>query len=138
MLKLYMVLGFLLCNSFLYSQPKVNLRIIDVVESDGKIFVSVFNSELSYNKREVFQAFTINPLIVSTNFYIDLPAGEYVFSIYQDSNHNGKLDCNLLGIPKERFGFSNYEGKSIPGDFQKHKIRIVDGIAEVPIRLVKI
>jgi uncharacterized protein (DUF2141 family) len=37
----------------------------------------------------------------------DLPYGTYALAIYQDLNHNKKLDVNLVGYPSEPFGFSN-------------------------------
>lgn len=37
----------------------------------------------------------------------DLPAGDYAISLYHDINDNEELDKNLMGIPKEPFGFSN-------------------------------
>jgi len=36
---------------------------------------------------------------------LELPNGEYVFSAYQDTNFNGKLDKNIFGIPKEPSGW---------------------------------
>ncbi len=36
-----------------------------------------------------------------------LPIGEYAISAFYDTNHNGELDKNLLGIPTEPYGFSN-------------------------------
>lgn len=38
---------------------------------------------------------------------IDLPEGDYAVSVFLDENGNRKLDTNFMGIPKERFGFSN-------------------------------
>jgi uncharacterized protein (DUF2141 family) len=39
---------------------------------------------------------------------IQLESGIYGASLLDDENDNGKMDYNLLGIPKEGFGFSNY------------------------------
>jgi uncharacterized protein (DUF2141 family) len=36
-----------------------------------------------------------------------LQPGEYAFSIFYDSNNNGKLDTNFIGIPKEPLALSN-------------------------------
>ena len=36
-----------------------------------------------------------------------LPYGKYAIAVYHDKNVNGELDSNLLGIPKEAYGFSN-------------------------------
>ncbi len=37
----------------------------------------------------------------------DIPNGIYAVSIFQDTNNNGRLDKNFLGIPTEKYGFSN-------------------------------
>jgi uncharacterized protein (DUF2141 family) len=42
-----------------------------------------------------------------TVVFTDLPKGTYAVSLYQDTNNNEKLDTNVLGMPKEKYGFSN-------------------------------
>jgi uncharacterized protein (DUF2141 family) len=37
----------------------------------------------------------------------DIPTGTYALAVIHDENMNGKLDTNLLGVPKEGYGFSN-------------------------------
>ena len=37
----------------------------------------------------------------------DLPYGRYAISLYHDKNSNGKLDKNVMGIPREAYAFSN-------------------------------
>ena len=44
----------------------------------------------------------------------DIPPGTYALAIVHDENMNGKLDTNLLGIPKEGYGFSN-DAKALLG-----------------------
>lgn len=45
---------------------------------------------------------------------------EYAISIYHDANSNGKLDTNFLGLPKERYGFSNNPRTTFgPPSFEK-------------------
>jgi uncharacterized protein (DUF2141 family) len=36
-----------------------------------------------------------------------LPAGTYALAVYHDENADGKLNTNMLGIPKEGYAFSN-------------------------------
>ncbi len=36
-----------------------------------------------------------------------LPYGEYAVKVFHDENGNDRLDTNLLGIPREDYGFSN-------------------------------
>jgi uncharacterized protein (DUF2141 family) len=37
----------------------------------------------------------------------NLPKGAYAAAIYQDKNGNEKMDLNFLGMPTEKYGFSN-------------------------------
>jgi len=120
------------------AQVNFKLEIAGVEKNGGKVYVSVFNSEQSYNNRAVFKSFTLDPNATSINTLLKLPEGEYLFSIYQDSNNNGILDTNLVGIPKEKFGFTNYDGKRVPGNFKRHKILINKNKSEVVVNLYKI
>ncbi len=43
--------------------------------------------------------------------FMNLPAGTYAISSFQDENSNGKIDKNLLGMPTEKYGFSNDASK---------------------------
>lgn len=66
----------------------------------------------------------------------DLPQGFYSFSYYHDVNENGKLDTNLVGIPKEPYGFSNGEkGRFGPPSFEDSKFKIQnDTIIKIKIK----
>jgi len=37
----------------------------------------------------------------------ELPPGSYAIAVVHDANGNGDMDFDLLGLPKERYGFSN-------------------------------
>lgn len=37
----------------------------------------------------------------------DLPEGPLAMSLFQDTNANGRLDANAMGMPTEPYGFSN-------------------------------
>ena len=39
--------------------------------------------------------------------FVGLPPGRYVLKSFADQNSNAKLDTNLVGLPTERYGFSN-------------------------------
>jgi uncharacterized protein (DUF2141 family) len=55
--------------------------------------------------------------------------------LFHDSNGNGELDRNMLGIPREGYGFSNDAGARGPASFEEAAVSI-DGDAriEVPLR----
>ena len=57
-----------------------------------------------------------NPVIVGTSPVINYSAeisfdsispGKYAIQFFHDENENQKMDFNLIGIPKEKFGSSN-------------------------------
>ena len=121
-----------------FAQSDFKLEITGVEKNGGKVYVSIFNSEESYKNREVFKSFSLIPNAISINTFLKLAEGEYLFSVYQDSNGNGILDTNLIGIPKEKFGFTNYDGKSAPGNFKRHKVLINKSTKAVMVNLYKI
>ena len=127
----------------LYSQAADDKTLCDteivvtgIKENSGTIVISIHDSAESFRKhipyRSVEQAVTGDKAV----YHIRLKAGDYVFCVYHDVNGDGKLNTNAIGIPKEPFGFSNYDGKGPPGNFKKHKI-FINGTTTVNIPLIK-
>jgi uncharacterized protein (DUF2141 family) len=138
MKKILICFAILVISSLASAQISVKLKIEGVEKNGGKIYISIFNSETTYKVRDAYLTFTLdskNEIVIKD---LTLPTGQYVFSIYQDGNDNQKLDTNLIGIPKEKFGFTNYDGKSAPGGFNRHKVQMNEKINEVVVRLYKI
>lgn len=125
-------------SSLASAQITVELKIEGVEQDKGKIFVSIFNSEPTYKVREPYLSFSINANNEGVTKELNLLAGQYVISIFQDSNGNGKLDTNVIGIPKEKFGFTNYDGKSAPGNFNNHKVEVNENSKNIIVKLHKI
>jgi uncharacterized protein (DUF2141 family) len=96
--------------SSLYAQ-KLTVEVHNIKPISGNLMVGVFNSETGfpdvYYKGEKVQI-TDTVMVVT---FAGLPKGKYAVSVYQDINKNGKLDKNILGIPKEKYGFSNKANK---------------------------
>ena len=120
----------------------VRLHIAGVASVDGQIFVSVFDSKKAWLKRPVRQvtaaaaiSSTENPLIVE----LQLPAGEYAIQVFHDTDGNGKMKTNFIGIPKEPTGVSNdAKGKFGPPKFVDAKFTVGDEPLDVPINMVTI
>ena len=56
--------------------------------------------------------------------FSDLPDGEYAIKLFHDENDNKKLDFNMLGIPKESYGFSNNVGQFGQPDYKEAKFTV--------------
>ncbi|WP_454891479.1 DUF2141 domain-containing protein, partial [Alloprevotella tannerae] len=70
--------------------------------------------------------------------FTDLPKGEYAIAIFHDENGNGTMDFGKMGIPIEKFGFSN-DAKCVmaPPAFEDAKI-VFEKDAESTINLQKV
>jgi len=65
--------------------------------------------------------------------------GTYAVKMFQDENRNGKFDQNFIGLPQERYGFSNNAGPdwihlSAP-NFDACKIELKPGENDISIWL---
>lgn len=65
-----------------------------------------------------------------------LPPGRYAVRVFQDINRNGEIDRNMLGMPREPFGFSNDAmGSMGPPSFDQAAVMVEDGTTDVPVKL---
>jgi uncharacterized protein (DUF2141 family) len=120
------------------AQNSVTIEFSVVDKNGGTVYVSLFNSEKSFKEKQDYLKFEMQPVSEVLQKEISLPEGEYVLSAYQDHNGNGKLDVNLIGIPKEKFAFSNYDAKSPPGGFNRHKVAVNSTKACINLQLFKL
>lgn len=89
----------------------VNCQISGIKLKTGNILVGIFNSSNGFEKRKTIKNIKFSKMQVKNgvlNFSVNLPPGEYGFSILDDNNKSGEMEYNFFGIPKEGFGFSNY------------------------------
>ncbi len=73
---------------------------------------------------------------MATVLWENLPPGDYGVAAIHDENRNAKLDRNLIGIPKEGFGFGNnpHVGLSAP-PFQSAIVHVGCPVTETTIHL---
>ena len=138
MKKIIVCLAVFLFSEIGFAQNNFTLEIEGVKKQGGKLYISFFNSEESFDKRKVCYSMETKATAETLRVPVSLPTGGCVISMYQDSNGNGKLDSNFPGIPGEPFGFSNYNGKSAPGSFDKLKVMVNDKTKKVTVHLYQI
>ncbi len=86
------------------------VKMTNFPSSDGFAMVAVHNNKEGYEIGEDLAAASKKIKIVNNKaeaIFKDLPYGWYGVSIYHDENANGKLDKNMVGLPKEAYAFSN-------------------------------
>ena len=119
-MKLYLhiliILNFLFSN-LIFSQEETTKFYITEIRGDISLEMEINN--LESNKGLVYIRILSeneNPVIVGTSPVINYSAeisfdsifpGKYAIQFFHDENKNQKMDFNLIGIPKEKFGSSN-------------------------------
>lgn len=91
------------------SNLQLTIKISNIEKIQGEIKVGVFNTDTHFLKEgKVFKGYSVKVDKNTASFTIsDLPKGEYAVSIYHDVNSDDKMNTNMIGIPKEPYGFSN-------------------------------
>jgi uncharacterized protein (DUF2141 family) len=89
----------------------LKIELTGLEDVQGNLYIAVYDSDVTWlgketvMEKQVIIADARKGELVST--VLQLPPGEYALSIFYDSNDNGKLDTNFLGIPKEPIALSN-------------------------------
>lgn len=76
---------------------------------DGEVLVSVFNDKKGFPNDTGAAYLNLTATITdhAARFEIpDLPYGAYAVSVLHDENRDGRMNSNVVGIPKEGFGLS--------------------------------
>ena len=104
-------LSMILMLSQSVSAAELTVNVTDVEKGKGHLLVALYQGDENYKSGKTAKASKVKAergeeVVV----FKDLADGEYAIKMYQDENDNEKLDTNMLGIPKEGYGFSNNVG----------------------------
>ena len=114
----------------------VELYIDNIQEIKGALYWAVFDNEDDY-EADTSPVMSAQNRVQAKTLRItlhDLPAGRYAVRLFHDANGNGELDSNMLGIPKEGYGFSNGAGKFGPASYEDAAVDVNDD-SRIDVRL---
>lgn len=96
------------------AQHTLRMEIKGVTSTQGQVSAALYTDQNSFLKFDkVFKAVSAKAVKgVTTLIVKDIPDGKYAVAVFHDKNGNGKLDTNMLGIPKEPVAFSNAKMKT--------------------------
>jgi uncharacterized protein (DUF2141 family) len=101
----------------------LDLLIENVQNTEGRILVSLYRSAETFLQKAAYTQIvsadrTNGAGKVLVRFH-EIPAGTYAAAVIHDRDGDGKLSTNLLGIPREPYGFSSgARGRFGPPSFQ--------------------
>ena len=112
------------------SQEKHNLeiKITGISQVQGSMMIAIYQPQHEFLGEEGFY-FEAIPVKNSGQLTVHtlLPEGKYAISIFHDLNSDGELNTNLLGIPKEPYGFSITRGSFGPPSFEEASFLVSSG-----------
>lgn len=107
MKKKFALLCSLLITGFLWSQTsQIKMEITGIENDKGTISLALYDNANDFTKTETRRQ-KLNPQKGKVYAKFNkLPAGTYAVAVLHDANKNDKMDFTLIGIPKEKYGFS--------------------------------
>lgn len=122
----------------LATNSKQTLLISNLQNKSGKLFIGWYDSPESFSGKDPIFSKEVdikNMSEISISFE-NIPDGRYGISLFLDENNNGKMDLNFLGIPKEKYGFSNNVYPATrAANFDEAAFEIQGKSKTIPIRL---
>ncbi|MEN2399267.1 DUF2141 domain-containing protein [Flavobacterium sp. MC2016-06] len=120
------LIGFIcLFNTAAIAQIR-SVTVTDIRSEKGQLIINVFKDSKSYEKEVAFKKFQFDKKAVingkmTINFALE--PGVYGITLIDDENRDNELNKNIIGIPKEGFGFSNFfMSKMKKPDFEDFKV----------------
>jgi uncharacterized protein (DUF2141 family) len=93
------------------TQPaSVKVKVTRVSSKNGEIMAALFSSERGFphNSSTAFKVARATPVNgIAVLEFGNVPKGTYAVALFHDTNNDGELNTNMLGIPKEGYGVSN-------------------------------
>ena len=111
---LFLITGFLFCCSVLSQTLEVHVK--NIRNDKGQLCVALFKCEEEFNEETPFWEQKYPKSYVrekSDKLIIPVVPGKYGVSVLDDENMDGKMNYNIIGLPVEGFGLSNYVHKGI-------------------------
>lgn len=122
-------LAFILLSSISAQEYALTVHVSNIKEKKGKMIISVFNNLNDYlkeGKEYCKQIILVKDTFLRFTFH-KLPKGKYAIALFHDLNEDGKCNKNLIGVPKEGFGFStNKKPFLVAPSFDDVKIDIIN------------
>lgn len=87
------------------------ITVSNIRSSKGKIMLSLFKDEKSFKDAKPFKTTSYEKKGLANGILVlkwQIEPGIYGMTLLDDENQNTEMDKNLIGVPKEGFGFSDF------------------------------
>ncbi|WP_439588016.1 DUF2141 domain-containing protein [Hydrogenophaga sp.] len=122
---------------FAASAADLQVTVVDGPPVPATLYLALFDSAeaMANNQALALQKVELRDGAAQTVF-TGLPAGRYAIKSFADENGNARLDTNIVGLPTERYGFSNNaRGRMGPPSFDAAAVPLDADSASISFRL---
>ena len=102
--------------SLILSAQLIELNLKAVRSTTGNLNIAIFADEKGFkSEKPIWESKLSKSTVQNGEIQVQIPfkAGHFGISVLDDENNSGKMEYNLLRIPREGFGFSNYYHKGL-------------------------
>lgn len=106
-----LLISILFASCAAYAQDNVTINITHLRSGKGNVIVQVFNTQQGFKDSKPIAKFKYAKSSAANGILkvkCKLKPGTYGLALLDDENSNGKMDNNVIGMPKEGFAFSDY------------------------------
>ena len=89
-----LVIGYVFSNNDI----SFTLEITGINVNQGQIHIKVYSNDRDYRNDIPYISFILESTTTNIIHRFDIPEGEYLIALFQDTNNNGVLDTNFLGF----------------------------------------
>lgn len=97
----------ILFSTSINAQHKLTIDVSNLENSKGNLKVALFDSETNFMQKGCDGKIVKVEGTTAQVIFENLDKGEYAIILFQDENNNNTLDMGAMGIPTEKYGFSN-------------------------------
>lgn len=104
------IIVLLLCSFTANAQTKYAVKVTNLQNKKGKLYIGWYSNAGAFMKPGKTTFAKVVAVHGKEDVMVEfdrIPAGKYAISVFLDENDNGDLDTNLVGMPREKYGFSN-------------------------------
>jgi uncharacterized protein (DUF2141 family) len=119
------------------SSADLQVTVVEGPPVPAVLYLALFNSAeaMASNQALALQKVELRDGAAQVVF-TGLPAGRYAVKSFADENGNARLDTNIVGLPTERYGFSNNaRGRMGPPSFDAAAVPLDADNASISFRL---
>ncbi len=121
------------------AQTKYTVKVTNLGNKTGKLYVGWYGNADAFMKPQKTVFAKVVPVSNKSEILVEfdrIPAGQYAISVFLDENDNENLDTNLVGIPREKYGFSNNVMPAMrPATYQEAAFEVKDAPGGQSIKL---